>query len=77
MEADDVDVVEARGIPPIPDALRTAEIDHVARQLFYADYLVALEDGRYAMQAMQLVASLAPQTPETRAWLAYWGAGQP
>jgi hypothetical protein len=69
-------IVEGSTIPSMPTELREAELDPTARQLFYADFLVAYEDGRYAMQALQLVAALKPQTAASRSWLASWGSGE-
>lgn len=71
---ENVQLVPATAVPPMPDALRQAQLHPVARELFYADYLVAHEDGRFALQAMQQVAAIAPQTAETRAWLEQWGS---
>lgn len=72
---ENLELVAPHQIPPMPSALRTAPLSASARTLFYADYLVAYEDGRYALAAMQLVARLHPQSAASRAWLQAWGQG--
>jgi hypothetical protein len=76
LSEDHLQIVAASAIPPMPAALRDAPLEAYARQLFYADFLVAHEDGRYALQALQQVAALQPQTAASRSWLAAWGSGR-
>lgn len=71
----DFQAVAYSAIPPMPDALKRAALHPTARSLFYADYLLGYDDGRYAMQAMQQVAAIHPQSEATRTWLAFWGEG--
>ena len=66
-------LVAPQAIPAMPAALGEAALTAQAQTLFYADFLIAHEDGRYALHALQLVAALAPQSEASAAWLAAWG----
>jgi hypothetical protein len=78
LEDDDIEVVPAQERPPVPGDL--AELPDPARTIFYADYLAGQGDGRWALEALQLVGDL-PETPLTRQWIARWtgpiGNGRP
>lgn len=60
-------------LPPMPAELANAVIPDTDKTLFYADYLVGLEDGRWTLEAIQQAASIAEKTPAARTWLKSWG----
>lgn len=69
-------LVEASKVPSMPTELRDAKLDDESRGLFYADYLLGFEDGRFTLQAIQQVANIKPQTKQTREWLSVWGGNK-
>lgn len=69
-------LVETSKVPLMPTELRNAKLDEESRTLFYADYLLGFEDGRFTLQAIQQVANIMPQTKQTRVWLSAWGGNK-
>jgi hypothetical protein len=53
--------------------LKSPGLGDEARALFYADYLAALDDGRWTLEALQRVAALPAQSPAVRQWLLRYG----
>jgi hypothetical protein len=66
-------VLPQDAMPAIPDVLRSSGLTEEARTLFYADYLAALEDGRWTLEALQQVAALKGQSAAARQWLQRYG----
>ncbi len=60
--------------PPIPQVLLSPTLTEEARTLFYADFLAALDDGRWTLEALQQVAGLKGQSAAVRQWLQRYGA---
>lgn len=73
IEDDDFNVVSADQRPAIPELL--ANLPDPGRTIFYADYLIALNDGRWGLEALQLVAALPRDNPAVAGWLEQWGGG--
>lgn len=73
VKEDELHVVAAREIPPMPDELSSAPLKSDARMLFYADYLIGLDDGRWTLEALQQAATLARDSAAAREWLKDWG----
>ena len=71
---DEFHVVSALTVPAMPKELKDANLSENARTLFYADFLVGFEDGRFTLEALQKAASISPPTPASRDWLRAWGA---
>jgi hypothetical protein len=55
--------------PAMPPELAAANLPASVRALFYADFLVAQGDGRWTLEAAQIVAAIRPATPASRQWL--------
>jgi hypothetical protein len=70
---DDVEVVPLQQRPAMPDEL--ASLAEPQRTLFYADYLVALKDGRWGLEALQVAGSLPRDNPLVEGWLEQWTGG--
>lgn len=70
---DMLDVVPALSVPEIPVELKQAKLDESVRMLYYADFLVGFEDGRFTLEALQKAASIFPATAASREWLSTWG----
>lgn len=70
---DEFHVVSALTVPAMPKELKDAKLSESARTLFYADFLVGFEDGRFTLEALQKAASISPPTPASRDWLSAWG----
>jgi hypothetical protein len=68
---DHLEIVDVAQRPAMPSEL--AAMDEPQRTLFYADYLASADEGRWSLEAMQLVAALRPRTPAAAAWLEGWG----
>lgn len=65
--------VAQSAVPAMPDVLKTTGLTDEARALFYADYLAALDEGRWTLEALQRVAALPAQSPAVRQWLLRYG----
>jgi hypothetical protein len=66
-------VVTASEVPMLPEVLKSSALSDEARTLFYADYLVGQDDGRWTLEALQRVAALPAQSPAVRQWLFRYG----
>lgn len=67
---DSLVVVPASELPASPLDRAGSGLPSAAATLFYADHLVALDDGKWTLEATQMVAGLRPQTIASRDWLA-------
>jgi hypothetical protein len=70
LEDDYLKVVAPAERPPVPPQI--ADLPEPGRTIFYADYLLGLGDGRWGLEALQLVARLPDTDPEARAWIRQW-----
>jgi hypothetical protein len=75
VEDDDVEVVAAIQRPKLPKELQ--QLPEPQKTIFYADYLIALDDGRWGLEALQLVGALPRSDSAAQAWIARWAGGQP
>lgn len=66
-------VVDASALPPLPRALADATIPEDAKRLYYADFLAGFGDGQFCLEALQQAASISPRTAAARDWLEGWG----
>ena len=66
-------VLREGALPTMPEVLKSSGLPDEARTLFYADYLAAQVDGRWTLEALQLVASLPTPSPAARQWLLRYG----
>ncbi len=66
-------VVSPEILPPMPEALKNASLSNFDKTIFYADYLVGFEDGRWTLEALQRVASIARENSAAKDWLRNWG----
>lgn len=73
---DKLDVVSASSLPAMPAELKAAKLADSVRTLYYADFLVGFEDGRFTLEALQQAASISPATPASRDWLSAWGSAE-
>jgi hypothetical protein len=71
-EQDDLRVVLAG--PPLPTELSTADLSGEGRILYGANWLVHVDQGRWAFEALQQVASLDCHVAAVQGWLRQWGA---
>lgn len=70
---DGIVAVAPGAVPAMPEVLQSTGLSDEARALFYADYLVAQDEGRWTLEALQRVASLQAQSPAVRQWLLRYG----
>lgn len=75
VEENNLQIVKENNIPAMPSELVTAELPLMVKTLFYADYLISFEDGRFTLEALQQAASVAGrgQGQEVENWLHRWG----
>jgi hypothetical protein len=66
-------VLPQDALPALPPVLRSPGLTEEARTLFYADYLAALDDGRWTLEALQQVAGLKGRSAAARQWLQRYG----
>lgn len=69
MQEDNLFVVPASELPPIPTALFNAKLGRADTELLYGFYLEGLPGARWAFEAMQHVASIADVSPAAKDWL--------
>jgi hypothetical protein len=72
IEDDDVQAVSATHRPALPPEL--ARLPEPQRTIFYADYLVGFGDGRWGLEALQLVGSLPQGDKVVEEWIEQWGS---
>jgi hypothetical protein len=72
IENDDLEAVPASHRPSLPPEL--AGLPEPQRTIFYADYLVGLEDGRWGLEALQLVGALPRGNKVVEQWIDQWGS---
>jgi hypothetical protein len=70
VEEKDLEVVPPAQLPAVPAQI--ASLPEPGRTIFYADYLVGLGDGRWGLEALQLVGTLPVSDPSARAWIRQW-----
>ena len=66
-------VATSQNLPPMPEILRNPSLAEESRTLFYADFLSSQEDGRWTLEALQLVRLLPIDLPAVRQWLFRYG----
>ena len=66
-------VLPPDALPAMPPVLRSSGLTQEARTLFFADYLAALDDGRWTLEALQQVAGLKGHSAAARQWLQRYG----
>jgi hypothetical protein len=71
LEEDSLYVVEQA--PKMPQQLRDAPLPDEARQLYFATWLAAIDQGEWAFEAQQLVASMDCHSAAVQDWLRRWG----
>jgi hypothetical protein len=71
IEDSDVEAVATSHRPALPPQL--AKLPEPQRTIFYADYLVGFEDGRWGLEALQLVGSLPRGNKVVEQWIDQWG----
>ncbi len=76
LREDNLFVVDASELPPPPAALTTSKLGQPETELLYVYYLEGQGDGRWAFEAMQRAAAIAPPTTASTAWLERYGGGQ-
>lgn len=70
----DLHVVAESERPSLPGPLKGSDLSEVERAIWYANYLVSIDEGQWQVEAMQLVARVPQQDdPRVKGWLAQWG----
>jgi hypothetical protein len=69
MAEEQVDVLPASSLPPLPRELDTRNLSPVLRDILHAEYLLSLDQGRWTLAALQLVAAHAERDPVASAWV--------
>lgn len=67
-------VVPQDALPGMPEVLAASGLPLETRTLFYADFLAALDDGRWTLEAVQHVVALKSQSAAVRQWLGRYGS---
>jgi hypothetical protein len=63
--------------PSMPPELRDAPLADEARQLYFATWLSAIDDGEWAFEAQQRVAAMDCHSAAVQDWLRRWGSSTP
>ncbi len=63
--------------PSMPPELRDAPLADEARQLYFATWLWAIDDGEWAFEAQQRVAAMDCHSAAVQDWLRHWGSSTP
>lgn len=67
-------VLPQDALPGMPEVLAASGLPTETRTLFYADFLAALDDGRWTLEALQQVVALKSQSAAVRQWLGRYGS---
>lgn len=70
LEDDFLQIVRPSQLPAMPSQI--ASLPEPARTIYYADYLLGYGDGRWGLEALQLVARLPKSDPAAHAWIMRW-----
>jgi hypothetical protein len=74
LEDNFLQVVEPSELPAMPSQI--ASLPEPGRTIYYAEYLLGYSDGRWGLEALQLVARLPKTYPAAHAWITRWTSPQ-
>lgn len=69
LQEENLYVVDALKLPPVPDLLNNAKLASADLKLLYVFYLEGYGDGRWAFEAFQLAAEIPKPTAAVKYWL--------
>jgi hypothetical protein len=74
----DIQVVDGKKRPSVPSDLKQSPVPEPYATLFYADYLLHLDNGRWGLEALQMVNALRDSDPvlkddpSVKRWIGWW-----
>jgi hypothetical protein len=74
LKEDFLQIVPPGELPAMPSQI--ASLPEPGKTIYYADYLLGYGDGRWGLEALQLVARLAKSESAARAWIMRWTDSQ-